>query len=104
MINPAIAAWQKERNHPFGLFTETSVNLVEIPGMLEAMADAGFIMTFVGIESPNDAALEMTVKKQNTNREEEAKDYLLHAVQTIQAHGIEVTAGFIIGLDQDQAR
>lgn len=98
---PAIAAWQKERNYPFGLFTETSVNLVDIPGMLDAMADAGFNMTFIGIESPNDAALEMTVKKQNTSREQTAREYLLHAVQTIQAHGIEVTAGFIIGLDQD---
>jgi ribosomal protein S17E len=98
---PAIAAWQQEHNYPFGLFTETSVNLVEIPGMLDGMADAGFIMTFIGIESPNDAALEMTVKKQNTNREESARDYLLRAVQTIQSHGIEVTAGFIIGLDQD---
>ncbi|MCZ6872441.1 MAG: DUF4070 domain-containing protein [bacterium] len=99
---PAIAAWQQEHNFPFGLFTETSVNLVEIPGMLDAMADAGFNMTFIGIESPNDAALEMTVKKQNTNRGESAEDYLLRAVQTIQAHGIEVTAGFIIGLDQDK--
>jgi radical SAM superfamily enzyme YgiQ (UPF0313 family) len=78
---PAIAAWQKERNYPFTLFTETSVNLVDIPGMLDAMADAGFNMTFIGIESPNDAALEMTVKKQNTSREQTAREYLLHAVQ-----------------------
>jgi hypothetical protein len=99
---PAIEAWQKERNYPFGLFTETSVNLVEIPGMLDAMADAGFKMTFIGIESPNDAALEVTVKKQNTSREETARDYLLNAIQTIQTHGLEVTAGFIIGLDQDE--
>jgi hypothetical protein len=98
---PAIAAWQQERNYPFDLFTETSVNLVEIPGMLEAMAEAGFTMTFLGIESPNDAALETTVKKQNTHRGESAREYLLRAVRTIQAHGIEVTAGFIIGLDQD---
>lgn len=99
---PAIAAWQKERNYPFVLCTETSVNVIEIPGMLDAMAEAGFTMTFLGIESPNDAALETTVKKQNTNREESARDYLLRAVRTIQAHGIEVTAGFIIGLDQDR--
>jgi radical SAM superfamily enzyme YgiQ (UPF0313 family) len=99
---PAIAARQQERNYPFDLCTETSVNLIEIPGMLEAMAEAGFTMTFLGIESPNDAALETTVKKQNTTREESARDYLLRAVHTIQAHGIEVTAGFIIGLDQDR--
>jgi radical SAM superfamily enzyme YgiQ (UPF0313 family) len=100
---PAIAAWQKARNYPFDLSTETSVNLVEIPGMLEAMAEAGFTMTFLGIESPNDAALEATVKTQNTHRGESAREYLLRAVHTIQAQGIEVTAGFIIGLDQDTA-
>jgi radical SAM superfamily enzyme YgiQ (UPF0313 family) len=100
---PAIATWQKERNYPFDLSTETSVNLIEIPGMLDAMVEAGFTMTFLGIESPNDAALEMTVKKQNTHRGESAREYLLRAVHTIQAHGIEVTAGFIIGLDQDTA-
>ena len=99
---PAIAAWQRERNYPFDLFTETSVNLIEIPGMLDAMVEAGFTMTFLGIESPNDAALETTVKKQNTHRGESARQYLLRAVHTIQAHGIEVTAGFIIGLDQDK--
>jgi len=99
---PAIVAWQQERHYPFDLSTETSVNLIEIPGMLEAMVEAGFTMTFLGIESPNDAALENTVKKQNTNRGESARDYLLRAVHTIQAHGIEVTAGFIIGLDQDR--
>jgi radical SAM superfamily enzyme YgiQ (UPF0313 family) len=100
---PAITAWQKERHYPFDLSTETSVNLIEIPGMLDAMAEAGFTMTFLGIESPNDAALATTAKKQNTHRGESAREYLLRAVHTIQAHGIEVTAGFIIGLDQDKA-
>jgi len=99
---PAIAQWQKEKGFPFGLFTEASVNLVEIPGMLDAMADAGFTMTFVGIESPNDEALVKTEKKQNTSKEVSARDYLLNAIQKIQVHGIEVTAGFIIGLDGDK--
>jgi radical SAM superfamily enzyme YgiQ (UPF0313 family) len=99
---PAIAAWQKERNYPFSLLTETSVNLVNIPGMLEGMVDAGFGMTFLGIESPNEEALQKTAKKQNTGKEESTRDYLLRAVQTIQSHGLEVTAGFIVGLDGDK--
>ena len=98
---PAIAAWQKAHDYPFELSTETSVNLVDIPGMLEAMAEAGFTMTFLGIESPNDAALTTTVKKQNTHRDQTAREYLLQAIHTIQSYGIEVTAGFIIGLDKD---
>ena len=99
---PEVTKWQEERQFPFSLYTEASVNLVEIPDMLDAMSDAGFNMVFLGIESPNDEALEKTVKKQNTSKEENAENYLLQAVRKIQECGIEVTGGFIIGLDGDK--
>ncbi len=99
---PAITKWQEARDFPFQLYTETSVNLVDIPGMLEGMADAGFIMTFLGIESPNDEALQKTVKQQNTSKNESAESYLLRAIRKIQEAGLEATAGFIVGLDGDK--
>ena len=99
---PEVVEYQKERDYPFKLFTEASVNLVEIPEMLDAMSDAGFDMVFLGIESPNEDALLMTKKKQNTNKEEDAGSYLLRAIRTIQESGIEVTGGFIIGMDGDK--
>ena len=99
---PEVASWQEERQFPFSLYTEASVNLVEIPDMLDAMSDAGFNMVFLGIESPNDEALEKTVKKQNTSKEENAGNYLLQAIRKIQETGMEVTGGFIIGLDGDK--
>ena len=99
---PEVVSYQKERDYPFKLFTEASVNLVEIPEMLDAMSDAGFDMVFLGIESPNEDALLMTKKKQNTNKEEDAGSYLLRAIRTIQNSGIEVTGGFIIGMDGDK--
>ena len=98
---PAVKKWQEERQFPFSLFTEASVNLVEIPEMLDAMSDAGFNMVFLGIESPNDEALLSTSKGQNTSKEEEAGSYLLRAIRKIQSRGMEVTGGFIIGLDGD---
>ena len=98
---PEVITYQKEKNYPFDLFTEASVNLVEIPEMLDAMSDAGFSMVFLGIESPNDDALLTTKKKQNTNKEEDARSYLLRAIREIQGAGIEVTGGFIIGMDGD---
>ena len=98
---PAVKQWQEERQFPFSLYTEASVNLVEIPEMLDAMSEAGFGMVFLGIESPNDEALLSTSKGQNTSKEEEAGSYLLRAVRKIQSKGIEVTGGFIIGLDGD---
>ena len=99
---PKVEQWQKERNFPFSLYTEASVNLVEIPEMLDAMSDAGFNMVFLGIESPNEEALLATKKKQNTAKDEASGSYLLNAVRKIQAAGLEVSGGFIIGLDGDK--
>lgn len=98
---PAVSKWQEERQFPFSLYTEASVNLVEIPEMLDAMTEAGFNMVFLGIESPNDEALLSTSKGQNTSKEEEAGSYLMRAIRKIQSRGMEVTGGFIIGLDGD---
>ena len=98
---PAVKEWQEERGFPFSLYTEASVNLVEIPEMLDAMSIAGFNMVFLGIETPNEDALITTSKGQNTSKEEEAGSYLLNAIRKIQHKGMEVTGGFIIGLDGD---
>ncbi len=97
----AARAWQEEHGYPFMLFTEASVNVVEIPGMLEAMADAGFNFLFLGIESPNAEALQKTLKTQNLGKVMDARTYLLQSIWKIQQHGMEVSGGFIIGLDGD---
>lgn len=96
---PAIADWQRSHGHPFDLYTEASVNLAKHEPLLDAMVEAGFTMAFLGIESPNPAALKQTKKTQNTARGDD--DYLLNAVRKIQEKGIEVTGGFILGLDGD---
>jgi radical SAM superfamily enzyme YgiQ (UPF0313 family) len=96
---PDIAAWQRQRGYPFGLFTEASVNLAQHEPLMDAMAQAGFNMVFLGIESPNPEALKLTKKTQNVRRGD--GDFLLHAVQAIQRKGMEVSGGFILGLDGD---
>ena len=96
---PAVAAWQRERGYPFDLYTEASVNLGRNEPLMDAMVEAGFSMVFLGIESPNPEALRRTNKLQNTVRGDD--DYLFRAVRAIQEKGIEVTGGFILGLDGD---
>jgi radical SAM superfamily enzyme YgiQ (UPF0313 family) len=95
----ALIPWQRERNYPFNLCTEASMNLVEYDELMEAMMQAGFTSVFVGIETPTPAALIATKKKQNVSKED--PDYPLHAVHTLQAKGFEVMGGFILGLDGD---
>jgi radical SAM superfamily enzyme YgiQ (UPF0313 family) len=59
------------------------------------MQRAGFGMVFVGIETPDVDALRQANKLQNTRLD-------LHgSIRAIQAHGIEVTGGFILGFDTD---
>jgi radical SAM superfamily enzyme YgiQ (UPF0313 family) len=96
---PEVAAWQRARRYPFDLFTEASVNLAKLEPLMDAMVDAGFSMVFLGIESPNPEALKLTKKPQNMDKGDD--HYLLHAVRTIQRKGLEVSGGFILGLDGD---
>ncbi len=96
---PEVAAWQQRRGYPFDLFTEASVNLAQHEPLMEAMVQAGFRMVFLGIESPNPEALKRTRKPQNIGRGDD--DFLLHAVRAIQRTGMEVSGGFILGLDGD---
>jgi len=96
---PVVAEWQKARGYPFSLFTEASVNLARTDELMDAMIDAGFNSVFLGIETPNPKALLKTKKPQNVGKRDE--DYLLHAVRKIQRKGMQVTGGFILGLDED---
>jgi radical SAM superfamily enzyme YgiQ (UPF0313 family) len=79
------------------------MDLVKHPELLAAMPEAGFNLIFCGIETLSLDALLTMKKQQNTKRTEDGYDehYLLQAVRHLQAHGIEVAAGFILGADGD---
>jgi radical SAM superfamily enzyme YgiQ (UPF0313 family) len=92
----AVVAWQREHGAPFTLATEASIDLAQDDELLDLMVEAGFNMVFVGIETPDEQTLAFTGKAQNL------KAGLLASVCKIQARGIEVTGGFIIGFDTDR--
>ena len=92
---PRVAAWQRERGHPFGLFTEATLALAEDPGLMDGMVAAGFNMVFVGIETPDRETLASVGKRQNLRSD------MLASVRTIQRKGMEVSAGFVLGFDTD---
>lgn len=91
----ALQDWNTAHDRPFHFFCQASVNLADDPVLLRAMADANFTLVFLGIESPSAESLKETRKFQNTNHP------LLERVRKIQAAGIQVMAGFIIGFDSD---
>ncbi|MDE2773345.1 MAG: B12-binding domain-containing radical SAM protein [Gemmatimonadota bacterium] len=96
---PVIAEWQRERGHPYSLFTEASVNLVRMNDLMDVMIEAGFDAVFLGIETPNPRALRKMKKPQNLDTRDE--NYLLTSVRRIQQKGMMVLGGFILGLDDD---
>ena len=95
-----LVTWQNERGHPFKFFTEASVNLARMDSLLDQMVAAGFVMVFLGIEHPDPDVLTKMDKGQNVKAGN--PDYLADCVRTIQAKGIEVTAGFIYGADGEK--
>jgi radical SAM superfamily enzyme YgiQ (UPF0313 family) len=78
-----------------GLLTEVSVNLADHDELMELMVRAGFKKVFVGLETPVAESLEECRKVQNRKRD------LVGAVQAMQARGLQVMGGFIVGFDND---
>lgn len=94
-ILPTIVEWMKERDFPFPLVTEASIDLSDDEELMRLMVQSGFGMVFVGIETPHEESLVECSKLQNRNRD------LVASVQKIQQHGMQVMGGFIVGFDQD---
>jgi radical SAM superfamily enzyme YgiQ (UPF0313 family) len=91
-----LIAWRVRRSAKVCFTTEASLNIVDIPGLLDLMVQAGFKKVFVGIETAEEDSLFECAKVQNTRRD------IAAAVRTIQNAGIEVMGGFILGFDNDK--
>ncbi|MEJ2090152.1 MAG: DUF4070 domain-containing protein, partial [Gammaproteobacteria bacterium] len=89
--------YQRSHKYRFRFGTEASLNMADDPELLNLLHEARFGWVFVGIESPDEASLEEVKKRQNMRRD------MLESVREIYRHGIDVTAGFIIGFDNDTA-
>jgi len=93
-ILPAMIEWRKGKKGCL-FVTQASVNLSDDNELIDLMVKAGFTQVFVGIETPNDAALAECSKNQNRNRD------LIGSVKKLQQMGLQVMGGFIVGFDSD---
>ncbi len=84
-----VASWQQRRGYPFSFFTEASLDLAD-PELMRRMVDANIVSVFVGIESPDDAALLETKKLQNVRPR---AGTLLSRVHTIRRRAWRCGAG-----------
>ena len=94
-----LIVWQRAQGYPMRFFTEALLDLAEDAELLELMIEANFGAVFIGIESPNEASLIETRKLQNVRK----GSTILDRVHAIQAAGLEVWSGMILGFDNDEA-
>ncbi|HDP95487.1 MAG TPA: DUF4070 domain-containing protein [Candidatus Aminicenantes bacterium] len=94
-VLPPIIEWMKQHRSPFNFNTEASIDLADDDELLTLMVKAGFDQVFIGIETPDKDSLVACGKMQNAGRD------LDSSVKHIQASGLEVTGGFIVGFDND---
>jgi radical SAM superfamily enzyme YgiQ (UPF0313 family) len=90
-----LGEWQKRHGHPFVLYTEASIDLAHRQDLLEAMVRANFFYVFIGVETPDVAALVEAKKFQNLRADP------VDCIRFIQRRGLWVTGGFIVGFDSD---
>ena len=93
---PELKTWLAERDWPFEFTTEASINLADDEVLMQQMREVGFFAIFVGIESPDEATLVAMQKRQNTHRS------IAESIRKINAHGMFVNAGFILGFDSER--
>ena len=92
---PHLIAWQKRHRYPLRIACEATLNIAKSERILALMREAGFVTIFCGIETPEPEALHAMSKSQNLRLP------ILDAVEKINAYGMEVVSGIIIGLDTD---
>ncbi len=92
----ALIPWMEERDYPFILLTEASLNLAEDDELIELMVKAGFNLVFMGIETPDTDSLLGINKVQNTRQD------LIESCHKITRAGLQIMSGFIMGFDHER--
>jgi radical SAM superfamily enzyme YgiQ (UPF0313 family) len=91
----AVGKWNTKQRRPIGFYTQASIDMVRDEELLALLRDANFFAVFLGIETPRKSSLAEAHKTQNT------KLNLVEAVHKIQSYNLFVTAGMIVGFDND---
>lgn len=91
-----LTAWNADRpDGPVAFHTQVSIDIARDAELLRMCAEAGLTRVFIGIETPNEASLKESQKRQNLGLD------LGGEIQRVLDHGISVTAGMMVGFDHD---
>jgi radical SAM superfamily enzyme YgiQ (UPF0313 family) len=93
----ALAGWNARQRHALSFYTQASIDMVRDDELLGLLRDANFGSVFIGIESPRKSSLAETHKTQNEKLD------LVEAVRKVQSYNLFISAGMIVGFDNDDA-
>jgi radical SAM superfamily enzyme YgiQ (UPF0313 family) len=93
-----LAAWGRAHRYPFYFGVNATISLADDPELLGLMREAGFRFVFCGIETPDLDVLLRIHKDVNTRHP------IVASVHRLNEHGLIVTAGFIVGFDDESPR
>jgi radical SAM superfamily enzyme YgiQ (UPF0313 family) len=91
----ALAAWNAKQRRPLAFYTQCSIDMARDEELLGLLREANFISVFIGIESPRKESLAETHKLQNERID------LVAAIHKIQSYNLFISAGMIVGFDND---
>lgn len=92
----AIRHWNDAQEHGKVTFsTQLSIDAAKDDEMLRLCAEAGLILAFIGIETPNEESLKLSKKRQNMGVD------LTSQIHKFYRYGIAVIGGMIVGFDGD---
>jgi radical SAM superfamily enzyme YgiQ (UPF0313 family) len=92
---PHLVEWQQRNHYPVMFACEATLNIAKQTDILALMKEANFTGMFVGIETPDAAALD-AIKKGHNNAVP-----MLESIKTLNDYGLEITSGIILGLDSE---
>src|SRR5260370_6191941 len=85
------------RGQALSFTRQASIDMVRDEELLELLRDANFRLIFIGMESTRKASLAETHKTQNEKLD------LVAAVHKVQSYNMFISAGMIVGFDNDDA-
>ncbi|MEM7354630.1 MAG: radical SAM protein [Acidobacteriota bacterium] len=92
----ALRAWNDSlEDGKVTFLTQLSIDAARDDELLRLCAEAGLILAFIGIETPNEESLKLSKKRQNMGVD------LVSQVQKFYDYGIAVIGGMIVGFDGD---
>jgi len=93
----ALARWNKRQRPAMSFYTQASIDMVRDEELLGLLRDANFVSVFIGVESPRKSSLAETHKTQNEKLD------MVEAIHKIQSYNLFISAGMIVGFDNDDA-